>query len=1096
VEPLQIEPSSTRDVDLQTVQGQTAKYSKLLIVTATGVETRAVLSRMAPWPLFGSLVRAFDGSRTYVVGLLGRYLAVHLQTLRMGAVQSGASLETTAQAIKDWMPAAVVMPGIAFGRDRTKHLAGDLLVARSIVPYDSAVVRPGKIEPRSDAIPTSPLLFDRFTHQECWKSPETKQITTVHRCTLLSGEKLINDPVFKTRLFKQFPHAAGGEMEAVGVSTACAERGIPWIVVKAVCDWGDGEKDDRFQSVAALNAAHYCEHVFGSPVAFRGLNLEVADTVGPPSSDGFRMMDIAALIHPNFPRQKQSVSDHQQKVHYEYVTVRIGKSFEDGYLYVASNINIRATVEHFVSNTTLPSQLTVCSPRVMGKGKQQENFRLENLREEFTRQLTDIADLTYCDRMEYSFVDDFVWRHCLGDAAAALEGSVGDLRHYVDQELYEILGIDETAQLEDSCERWFQKLLESPADERVHPVSVVLGKGGVGKTTLCKRIASLVNRFPSTRAVFIAAQEIRKVPPTAIVNSVKTLYELYAGQDDTPDLIDPDNFVLNLSCGNLVLIIDGLDEITSSLREQFDLKSFLESVFSLNNRFNSCRIVVTSRDYQRREYLEFSGIKLVHLRGFDKSHMDKYLNKRLSQYDKEVIGRARGYVQDFGLKEDEFYLPFSLALICDIVEREVDATGMMEVGDTTVTPRVPSNYLVPGQTLDEIIGTLLHREIEKQSLRSNVDELFLLLSEIAIKYRGEIAISDFEEEVQLSFASDSLDSKYEQVRAFRANPLLSPCGCDRLRFTYGILGNFICARKFRHDFLEKMDRGCVFETLQDFRQGAGELFRESVSILSNGKDVRPQATFFLKRIIKQYEAARQQTDTRSRRMEMYKCEQAISGLLHLYFACVGASDRLKVTENLLRLYEAKEGCLSHVFVHGAFYPLDFTELTVERSAFRNYTKLFKCRFPRHGRQVFSYCAFEFNQPIYGDERLDPSWFERESCALIGEAAEMFHLDDDSSSGRAERCAKDVAKLLAVFRAGPTFLPRSERVLLQRVSPKSVTAFRARLGELCGEGILERRADQHYQVSNEFQESCGTLVDQKYLDPKLEKCVRRISQRGR
>lgn len=47
-------------------------------------------------------------------------------------------------------------------------------------------------------------------------------------------------------------------MEGSGVFTACHDGGAEWLVVKAICDWGDGNKgDDKAtrQKLAAENAA-------------------------------------------------------------------------------------------------------------------------------------------------------------------------------------------------------------------------------------------------------------------------------------------------------------------------------------------------------------------------------------------------------------------------------------------------------------------------------------------------------------------------------------------------------------------------------------------------------------------------------------------------------------------------------------------------------------------------------------------------------------------------------------------------------------------------------------------------------------------------
>jgi nucleoside phosphorylase len=62
----------------------------------------------------------------------------------------------------------------------------------------------------------------------------------------LSGEKLIDDVEYN-----QFPQAIGGEMEGYGVAAAADRAKVEWILAKAICDWGDGEKHKKHQPLAA-----------------------------------------------------------------------------------------------------------------------------------------------------------------------------------------------------------------------------------------------------------------------------------------------------------------------------------------------------------------------------------------------------------------------------------------------------------------------------------------------------------------------------------------------------------------------------------------------------------------------------------------------------------------------------------------------------------------------------------------------------------------------------------------------------------------------------------------------------------------------------
>ncbi len=87
----------------------------------------------------------------------------------------------------------------------------------------------------------------------------------MHFGTILSGEKLVDNPEFRAELLEMRPEAIGGEMEGAGLCAAAANHKVEWILVKAICDWGDGTKDKKYQKMAAEHAVSFVEHVLRKP---------------------------------------------------------------------------------------------------------------------------------------------------------------------------------------------------------------------------------------------------------------------------------------------------------------------------------------------------------------------------------------------------------------------------------------------------------------------------------------------------------------------------------------------------------------------------------------------------------------------------------------------------------------------------------------------------------------------------------------------------------------------------------------------------------------------------------------------------------------
>jgi nucleoside phosphorylase len=164
------------------------------------------------------------------------------------------------------------MVGIAFGKDPSKQKVADVLVASQVISYEPQRVGDTQTVPRGPITPTNPTLLNRFENVLDW----TFLRPDGSRCRrevgpLLSGEKLVDDPAFKADPFARYPQAIGGEMEGVGLAAAAVRQGVPWILVKAICDWADGKKHGKHQPLAAAAAVSLAHHVLSQADVLHGL---------------------------------------------------------------------------------------------------------------------------------------------------------------------------------------------------------------------------------------------------------------------------------------------------------------------------------------------------------------------------------------------------------------------------------------------------------------------------------------------------------------------------------------------------------------------------------------------------------------------------------------------------------------------------------------------------------------------------------------------------------------------------------------------------------------------------------------------------------
>jgi nucleoside phosphorylase len=236
------------------------KEIDVVLMVATEVEIRAALHLLQPYPRRKHILRAFVGAETYYLGKFGAYRTA-VTRCGMGAGGERGSTLATPEALRTWQPKAIIMPGIAFGEDPGKQKMADVLVASQIIPYEKQ--RRGEKTIFRDPIPPSnALLQNRFENALDWRFDRPDGRPCKLRIgPILSGEKLVDDLKFKAELFAHFPEAIGGEMEGAGVAAAAGRMRVPWILVKAICDWGDGKKHGKHQPLAAAAAVSLVHHV-------------------------------------------------------------------------------------------------------------------------------------------------------------------------------------------------------------------------------------------------------------------------------------------------------------------------------------------------------------------------------------------------------------------------------------------------------------------------------------------------------------------------------------------------------------------------------------------------------------------------------------------------------------------------------------------------------------------------------------------------------------------------------------------------------------------------------------------------------------------
>jgi len=239
-----------------------------LVMTVTDSETAELFAELSdrysrtPVPVSGGRLAYSD---------LGRFGKVYPSSVyhvrsKMGSDTPGGSAITAYSALTELRPQRIIMVGIAFGVDEHRQKMGSVLVSETIKPYDlkriGTRVKNGRrlrtVEFRSGETPCTHNLVLLFKAVRKARQDVGNYDPPITFGPILSGQTLVDNKAFRDRLRTQLGYAIGGEMEGAGFWAAAHSCPTGWVIVKAICDWADGNKgvdEDARQAQAARNAS-------------------------------------------------------------------------------------------------------------------------------------------------------------------------------------------------------------------------------------------------------------------------------------------------------------------------------------------------------------------------------------------------------------------------------------------------------------------------------------------------------------------------------------------------------------------------------------------------------------------------------------------------------------------------------------------------------------------------------------------------------------------------------------------------------------------------------------------------------------------------
>lgn len=194
--------------------------------------------------------QAEHGGRGYLSGRLGDTDVV----VAISGFGKVAAASTVTAMLEAFDIEAVLFTGVAGALDPAVK-RGDVVIADELTQHDFDA---SPIVPRF-VIPS--LQVDRIQSDPTWTRRVAAAATAmvlgdaVHRGLVLSGDQFISTNTARERLRSLFPDALAVEMEGAAVAQVCAERRVPFAVVRAISDTADDDATTEFLEFVEQQAA-------------------------------------------------------------------------------------------------------------------------------------------------------------------------------------------------------------------------------------------------------------------------------------------------------------------------------------------------------------------------------------------------------------------------------------------------------------------------------------------------------------------------------------------------------------------------------------------------------------------------------------------------------------------------------------------------------------------------------------------------------------------------------------------------------------------------------------------------------------------------
>lgn len=581
-------------------------------------------------------------------------------------------------------------------------------------------------------------------------------------------------------------------------------------------------------------------------------------------------------------------------------------------------------------------------------------------------------------------------------------------------------------------------LLEDLCDEHESLIHVVVAPGGRGKTQLAKALRHRLRKTNRWPVLLSSDQYLSAIETSGGEIGDDHLYRLFQLSGSNAAGVSSGEFRQQWDQGNIVLIIDGLDEIATKASSSFDFER-LRNAVDQYAMTGAGRIIITTRElfWDETSADLAANYTIVELEPFDYDRAQKFFAESFSQeypnqspdfVEKRVRTATETAERFFGYSliqaERYVYVPYVLDLICQQIIKEASL-------DDETTPIVPKAGLAksdwgPSEFTDFVVDTICGRESIRMGIRAVSTEdqrkIFLGLAQ-------ELEVGLLEESFRAICRSVLGASYNEEVGRFLlAHTLLEVskrASADGriVHFRYDFLFQHFqvrcledairCSTMPSRPLIDILAKECRFDSI--FLRQLAATFR---------RDSNDDLILLLLELVAALRSILQQP-VQGGLTRIQSAKSAVSGTFSLAVQHFYLNGNRIQTEEVARICYKLFGhaetpekktidglCVDSIdkaTTSGRRIVLDFRDLTIYRSSFARFGTFWEAKVSDQTR--FIDCDFaELGQPR-GSSQLRSKHFDP-TCRIDQEAREVLESYEESSSNLRKNCSQ---KLVRVFR---------------------------------------------------------------------------------